>query len=403
MSTALLLAVIYFSFIGLGLPDTLLGAAWPAVRADTGASLGMAGMVSLVISSGTVISSLISDRLLRRFGTGRVAFFSVLSTALALWGFSCAKSFPWLLLMAVPLGLGAGAVDTGLNNFVALHYKARHMNFLYCFWGLGAMGGPLIMAFWLSRGDLWREGYRCASLFQFLPSILLGLSLPLWKRVETPSEEREACSKNQLNNWTACKLPGAKTALAAFFCYCSLEIAAGLWSSSFLAECRGASPEAAAEYASVFYMGIALGRLFSGVVSSRLSNRAIIRFGQLLCAVGALLLLFPLPLPVAAAGLLLFGLGCAPLYPAMLQETPARFGIKASQTVMGLQIAVAYFGSTVMPPLLGFAAQYASIAIFPWFLLASMGLMFLLCERLNRFFNPPSSSRDLLKRRPDNS
>lgn len=385
MATALLL-VIYLSYISLGLPDTLLGAAWPAMRTDIGASLDMAGIVSFVVSLGTVVSSLLSSRMIRRFGTGRIAFFSVLATALALFGFSCSGSFLWLLGMAVPLGLGAGAVDAGLNNFVALHYKAYHMNFLHCFWGIGAMSGPVIMSFWLSQNGQWRMGYRSVAVLQFFLVALLGLSLPLWKRLE----DRAALSEDspvqrEIGNRAALKLPGVKTALAAFFCYCSLEIATGLWSSSYLVECRGVPADDAAMFTSIFYGGIALGRLLSGVLTRRLNNRVLIRAGQAGCAAGALLMLLPLPLPANVCGLLLFGLGCAPLYPAMLQETPGRFGAEVSQTVMGLQMAVAYFGSTVMPPLLGFAAQRTTIAIFPWFLLAAVALMFLFCEKLNRF------------------
>ncbi len=384
MTTALLL-VIYLTYVSLGLPDTLLGAAWPAMRGSFHASLDMAGLISLTVSLSTVVSSLLSRRLLTRFGTGPVAFFSVLSTALGLLGFSLSGSFFWLLVMAVPLGLGAGAVDAGLNNFVALHYKARHMNFLHCFWGLGAMGGPVVMSFWISRPEGWPMGYRSASAVQFVLVLLLGLSLPLWRRMERKETPEDEPKPKVLSLRAVLRLPGVKTALTAFFCYCSLEIAAGLWASSYLVEQRGVAAGSAALYTSLFYGGITGGRLLSGLLSGRLSNRVLIRSGQGLCAGGALLLLLPLPLPAAAAGLLLFGLGCAPLYPAMLQETPVRFGREASQSVMGLQMAVAYFGSTVMPPLLGFLAQRASLRVFPWFLLLAVGLMVLFCEKLNRF------------------
>ena len=386
MTTALLL-VIYLAFVSLGLPDTMLGAGWPAMREDLGVGLDMAGAVSLVISLGTVISSLLSSQLLTRFGTGRVAFFSVLLTALSLLGFSCSHSFLWLLLPAVPLGLGAGAVDAGLNNFVALHYKPCHMNFLHCFWGLGAMSGPTVMSFWLGRGESWRMGYRTVALIQFGLVLILGLSLPLWKHRETAAENDKTSRQKPVGNLTALKLPGVRTALIALFCYCSLEISTGLWASSFLAEQRGLPAGDAALCASLFYGGIAGGRFLSGLLSEKLSGRLLIRIGQGLCAVGAVLLLLPLPLPVTVLGLTLFGLGCAPLYPAMLRETPDRFGRDASQTVMGLQMAVAYFGSTVMPSLLGFLAERTTIAVFPWFLLLAIGLMTVFCERLNHFFS----------------
>lgn len=382
MTTALLF-VIYLSFISLGLPDTLLGAAWPAMRAELGVPLDGAGLLSLIVSLFTTVSSLLGGRLLSRFGTGPVAFFSVLGTALGLLGFSFGGSFLWLLAAAVPLGLGAGAVDAGLNNFVALNCKPRHMNFLHCFWGLGAMGGPAVMAFWLSRQGGWRLGYRTVSALQLFLVLLLGLALPLWKRAERNEKAPAEGSQKIISNLAALKLPGVKASLMAFFCYCSLETAAGLWASSFLVERRGVAAGGAALYISLFYGGIAGGRLLSGLLSEKIPSRRMIRWGQGICALGAALLL--LPVPAAAAGLLLFGLGCAPLYPSMLQETPARFGREASQTVMGLQMAVAYFGSTVMPPLLGLLAQHTSISIFPWFLLAAVGLMAVFCRRLDRF------------------
>lgn len=382
MATALLL-VIYLSYISLGLPDTLLGAAWPAMREGLHAPLEMAGPVSLAVSLATVASSLLSGRLLRRLGAGGVAFVSVLFTALGLLGFSLAKSLPWLLVMSIPLGLGAGAVDAGLNNFVALHYRPIHMNFLHCFWGLGAMGGPAVMSFWISRGS-WPLGYRSVAALQFLLALVLGLSLPLWRNME----RRAASSGEEPSQFLTCRealgLPGAKTSLLAFFCYCSLELAAGLWASSYLVERRGVPAQQAALCSSLFYGGMAAGRFLAGLLSQRLSSRTLIRTGQGLCAAGALLLLFPLPLPAAVAGLALFGLGCAPLYPSMLQETPVRFGRRTSQSVMGLQMAAAYFGSTAMPPLLGFLAQRLSLRVFPWFLLLGLGLMALFCERLNR-------------------
>lgn len=392
MATALLL-VIYLAYVSLGLPDTLLGAAWPAMREELGTGLGTAGAVSFVISLGTVTSSLLGSRLLSRFGTGKVAFFSVLSTALSLFGFSCSHSLILLLVMAFPLGLGAGAVDAGLNNFVALHYKPRHMNFLHCFWGLGAMSGPVIMSFWIAGGNRWGMGYRTVAFVQFFLVLLLGLSLPLWKRSEPERLKSREAREKPLGNLAALKLPGVKLGLMAFFCYCSLELSAGLWSSSYLVEKRGVPAGDAALCTSLFYGGIAGGRFLAGLLSERLSSRLMIRAGQSLCALGAFLLLLPLPLPATVSGMALFGLGCAPLYPAMLQETPGRFGREASQTVMGLQMAVAYFGSTVMPPLLGLLAQYTSVSVFPWFLLIAIGLMAMFCLRLDRFLRkkPPKT------------
>lgn len=389
MATAVLI-VIYLSFISLGLPDTLLGAAWPVMRADLGASLDMAGVISLIISFGTVMSSLLSGRLLARFGTGRVAFFSVLLTAVGLFGFSCSRSFYGLLIMAVPLGLGAGAVDAGLNSFVAAHYKPRHMSFLHCFWGLGAMSGPAIMSFWIAADGRWDMGYRTAASVQAVLVAVMALTLPLWKGLEG-SDAIEKTEKRQYGTLAALRIPGVKTVLAAFFCYCSLEITAGLWASSYLSACRGASADTAALCTSLFYCGIAAGRLIAGVISNKMQSKTVIRAGQGACAVGCLLLILPVAIPVTILGLLLFGLGCAPLYPAMLQGTPQRVGRAATQTVMGLQLAVAYVGSSVMPTLFGILAQHTTIAVLPWFLLGAIAAMLLLCERLNRFLGQKSA------------
>lgn len=385
MSPALLF-VVYLISVSLGLPDTLLGAAWPAMRQELSAPLDAAGAVSLMVSLCTVCSSLLSARLLRRFGVGRVALFSVLATSLALFGFSAAPGLLWLLCMAVPLGLGAGAVDAGVNDFVALHGKARHMAFLHCFWGVGAMSGPVAMSLFLSHGGQWRTGYRLAASFLLCAALAIVLFLPLWKRAEAASARdlpADSGPPRAIGNLEALRLPGVKTGLFSFLCYCSLENSAGLWASSFLTECRALPAGEAALCASLFYGGIAAGRFFSGLLSEKCPSSLLIRCGQLLCGGGAVLLLLPVPLPLAVLGLLLFGLGCAPLYPAMLQETPARFGA-ASRTVMGLQIAVAYAGSTVIPPLLGVAAQHTSIAILPWFLLGAVAALAFTRRAANR-------------------
>ena len=380
MSPALLFAV-YLISVSLGLPDTLLGAAWPAMRPSLSAPLDSAGAVALVVSLGTVCSSLLSARLLRRLGTGKVALFSVLMTSVALFGFSAAPSLPFLLLAAVPLGLGAGAVDAGLNDFVAVHGKPRHMAFLHCFWGVGAMGGPVAISLFLSHGGQWRTGYRLAAAFLLCATAVIFLLLPLWKEAErAPAPEPGEPPPPLLGNRAALRLPGVKLTLLSFLCYCSLEHSAGLWASSYLTECRALPAGDAALCTALFYGGIAAGRFCSGLLADRFRAQSLIQTGQILCAVGALLLLLPLPLPAAIPGLLLFGLGCAPLYPAMLQETPARFGRDASQTVMGLQIAVGYLGSTVVPPLLGVAARRSSIAILPWFLLCAVAVLWL-CRR----------------------
>ncbi len=386
MSTLLLLGVITLAYVSLGLPDTLLGAAWPVMRLSLGAPLDGAGVVSMVIAGATTASSLVSARLLGRFGTGKVAFFSVLATALALLGISCSGGLWATLLCAVPLGLGAGAVDAGLNNFVALHYSPRAMSYLYCFWGLGALSGPAVLSFWIDRlGETgWQAGYRTVALLQLGLVAVLGLSLPLWKR-----RERLPCPPGEspcpgLTNRQALALPGVRASLNAFFCDAALEAGAGLWIGTFLVEARGAPVSRGAWCTSLFYGGMAAGRVLAGVFSARLPSRRVIRLGQGLCVLGAALLGLPLPPAGAMAGLLLLGMGCAPLYPAMLAATPGRFGARASQAVMGLQMALATLAAAVMPPLLGLVLQVCGAGAFPLYLAGAAGAMVFFCERLNR-------------------
>lgn len=386
MATALLI-VIYLSFISLGLPDTLLGAAWPAMQADFNASLDTAGILSFTVSLGTVISSLLSSKLISKFGTGPISFFSITATAVALLGYSFSNNFLFLVLSSIPLGLGAGAVDVALNNFVSTHYRARHMNWLHCFWGLGAMAAPIIMSLWIGTPGGWRMGYRSVSFIQFFLVGMILLSFPLWRRVEKQSLSsinKKPASAKPISNLQALRVPGVKVTLLAFFCYCAIEISTGLWSSSYLIHYKGSTAETAAVAASMFYGGITTGRLLSGFLSKRISDRHLIRIGQLLSLAALLLLLLPLSLHYAVIGLFLFGFGCAPIYPSMLHVTPERFGSAISQTVMGLEMAVAYLGSTILPSLLGFVAERAGISIFPYFLLLSIGAMLIVCELLNR-------------------
>lgn len=385
MATALLI-VIYLSFISLGLPDTLLGAAWPAMQTDFNASLDTAGILSFTVSLGTVISSLLSSKLISKFGTGFISFFSITATAIALLGYSFSNNFMFLVLSSIPLGLGAGAVDVALNNFVATHFRAKHMNWLHCFWGLGAMAAPIIMSLWVGTPGGWRMGYRSVSIIQFFLVGVLILSLPLWRRMEKqhlPSIDEDRPAAKPISNLQALRAPGVKTTLLAFFCYCAIEISTGLWSSSYLVQCKDATTESAAVAASMFYGGITIGRLISGFLSEKVSDRHLIRFGQILSLAALLLLLMPLSLNYAIIGLFLFGFGCAPIYPSMLHVTPERFGTAISQTVMGLEMSVAYLGSTILPSLLGFVAERTGISIFPYFLLLSIGAMLIVCERLN--------------------
>lgn len=383
MATMFLL-IIYLAFISLGLPDSILGAAWPIMRTDLNAPLSAAGLVSMIVSASTIVSSLNSSRLLRRFGTGMVSFLSALLTAAALLGFSFSGSILFLLVLAVPLGLGAGAIDAGLNNYVALHYQARHMNWLHCFWGIGATLGPAIMSAFL-HSENWRGGYRTIAGLQFLLVLILLAALPAWRKHEQSEQasQGEESTARDMSIRQLLSLRGAKPAMAAFFFYCASEITLGLWGSSFLVEVRGIPAAQAALWVSVYYGGITVGRGIAGFVSMKLTNRQLIRAGQLISLAGAVLLLLPLPKPVSCAALLLIGMGYAPIYPAMLHETPVRFGRANSQQLMGLQMALAYTGSTLAPSLIGAAAGLTSIVILPFFLAGASFVMLLCCERVN--------------------
>ena len=379
---AALLVIIYVSFISLGLPDGLLGAAWPVMSADFGAALSFAGVISMITAGGTIISSLISDKVIRRFGTGRVTTVSVLLTALALLGISLSANVIWICILAIPLGLGAGSVDTALNNFVALHYKAHHMNWLHCFWGVGASAGPMIMSLYIAKQSGWKLGYGTIGLVQAVLVVALFVTLPLWKKVSEAAGEIHSQNTNSM--FGAIKIPGVKSAMLIFFFYCALEVSMGLWGSSYLVGIRGLTAQTAAQWVSLYYLGITAGRFASGFISMKLNNTAMIRLGIGIIAVGLLAVLLPLGNAVVQVGFGLIGLGCAPIFPSMLHETPARFGKADSQKLVGLQMASAYTGSTLMPLLVGAAAQTIGIFLFPYFLLLMFVILMLLSENLNR-------------------
>lgn len=387
----ILLVLIYLAFIGLGLPDSLLGAAWPQLRIDIGAPLSGAGMVSMIVTAGTIVSSLVSARVIRRFGTGKVTAVSTALTAAALLGYAFAPAYWWLCIMAIPLGLGAGAVDAALNNFVALHYKAHHMSWLHCFWGLGATAGPILLSVFLARPQGWRTGIRSIGLLQLALVVVLTVSLPLWRKVTEKNEIGSDATSEPVSNREALRLRGLPAALLTFFCYCGAELSCGLWASSFLVASRGVAPAQAAGWVSLYYAGITAGRFFSGFAMHRLTCPAMIRLGGLTSLAGCVMLVLPLPTVFSAVALVLIGLGCAPVYPCMIHETPARFGEANSQTAMGLQMATAYCGSTLMPPLLGLLAQLVSVTVFPWFLMVLFGLMLVASEVAARLTQPHAS------------
>ena len=364
-----LLVIIYLAFISLGLPDSLLGSTWPAMRLDINAPLSMAGILSMFISGCTIISSLNSARMIRKFKTSKITLVSVFLTAAGLMGFSFAPSIIWLFILAIPLGLGAGAIDSGLNNFVALHYEARHMSWLHCFWGIGATVGPIIISCFLNVHNNWRGGYRMISIIQFVLVIVMLVSQPKWRIAEEEPAEEGKKEEKLITNREALKLRGAKWAVLTFICYCSVEMTTGLWSSTFLTENRGLSTATAAAFVSLYYGGITVGRAFSGFLTMKFKGNTLILGGGIISCLGIILYILPLPAVFSAIALALIGIGFAPIFPNMLQETPVRFGKKASQTMMGLQMGCAYIGSTFVPVIFGFLADKIGSFILPGFLL----------------------------------
>lgn len=375
-----LLVIIYVAFISLGLPDSLLGTAWPTMHSALGVPVSWAGVASIVVTAGTIVSSYNSARVIRRFGTGLTTAVSVLMTAVALLGISFAPGFWAILLWAVPLGLGAGSVDAGLNNFVALHYEAKHMNWLHCFWGIGVTLSPLIMSYSLAHGS-WRSGYSTVGLLQAGLVIALVASLPLWRRAQGPNGQGGNVQVPPLRDLL--RIRAAKSQLAAFFCYCGVEGTAGLWGGTFLVLARGIAPETAASWVSLFYLGITCGRLLSGFLAMRVSNRSLIRIGQVLIVAGVLTLFLPWTAALPA-GLVTIGLGCAPIFPAMLHDTPVHFGAGLSQAMMGVQMAFAYVGGLILPPLFGYLGEQLTMGLFPPYLMALTGLTILATEATRR-------------------
>jgi len=380
---SLLIIIIYIAFISLGLPDSLLGAGWPAMQPLMDVPLSYAGIVSMTIAGGTIVSSLLSDRLTKRFGAGLVTAVSVLTTAVALFGFSVSGSFWMLCVWAIPYGLGAGAVDAALNNYVALHYTSRHMNWLHCFWGVGASISPYIMSYCLISDKDWNGGYRTVSVMQIVLTAVLFISLPLWKNRNMPAPDEARARALKLSE--IIRIKGVRFILPAFFGYCALEATTFLWASSYLFQHRGINTETAARYASLFFIGITVGRFLCGIISDKIGDRNMIRIGIGIIFTGIAALLIPLKADwLCLNGLVIIGLGCAPVYPAIIHATPSNFGKENSQAVIGAQMASAYVGSTFIPPLFGIIISVMDIGLLPVFLLIFAALVLFMTEKLNK-------------------
>ncbi len=379
----LLLVVIYLSFISLGLPDSLLGSAWPTMYTEFHVPFSYVGIISMVIVLGTIISSLQSDRLTKKLGAGKVTAISVAMTAAALFGFSFSHSFWVLIIWSIPYGLGAGSVDAALNSYVALHYKSRHMSWLHCMWGVGASVGPYIMGYVLTGGQHWNMGYRYIGILQVILTFILFISLPLWKN---RSKERQAAqdevSKKVLSLKEILAIPGAKEIMVTFFCYCAVEQTCGLWASSYLVFFKGITAEKAAGYASMFFIGITVGRAISGFVTMKLNDTQMIRLGQIIIFIGIITMFLPAGENISLAGLIIIGLGCAPIYPCIIHSTPKYFGADRSQAVIGVQMASAYVGTCIMPLIFGLIANYIAVALLPVYLLILLVFMFVMHEML---------------------
>lgn len=368
----LLLIVIFIDFIGLGIPDSLFGAAWPAINYDFGLPISAANAVTVTMTVCSIISSLMSAKLTERFSTSKIAAVSTALTAVGLFGFSISKNIYMMFFFTLFLGFGAGAIDAALNNYVAVHYKASHMNFLHCFYGIGVTLSPYIMSLALKNRS-WESGYRWASIIQLVISVIAFASLPLWQKNGILSGVSEENSKSSFAELI--KLPGVKSTWLVLFGSCSLEYVSGTWASSFLVNLRGLTADKAALFITVYYGGMAFGRFLSGIFSTKLKPQQIIAIGTILIIPAIALVSQPFIPFLCAAGLFLIGLGNGPLYPNMVHLTPIRFGKKMSQAVMGSQMAAAYIGILSMPALTGFLAQKFSTDIFPYCLIILYGIM----------------------------
>ena len=379
--TTILLFVIYISFISLGLPDSILGSAWPTMYQELDVPVSYAGIIAVIIAFGTIVSSLQSDRLTLKLGPGKVTAISVALTAFALFGFSISSSFLMLCLFAIPYGLGAGSVDACLNNYVALHYKGWHMSLLHCMWGVGAVTGPNIMAYALTNNNGWNSGYFYISMLQIGLTVILLFSLPLWKKRERIVDGREAKS---LSLREVVKIKGVKEVLLCFLCYCGVEQSAGLWASSYLNMYKGVPAEEAARYASMFFIGITVGRGLNAIIALKLKDRTMVRIGLTIIAIGIIVMIIPASSIITLIGLILIGLGCAPIYPSLIHATPDSFGEDKSQAVIGIQMAFAYIGVLALPPLFGFIADFTDISLLPVYITILFVVMLISFERLQK-------------------
>lgn len=413
---SILLLMIYLAFISLGLPDALLGSAWPIMYQEFAVPVSYSGTVFMIICGGTILSSLNSEKLNRRFGTGKITAISVFLTAIALFGFSISHSFLMLCLFAIPYGLGAGSVDAALNHYVALHYSSRHMSWLHCMWGLGASVGPYIMGFVLQRGEPWNRGYLIVSIIQFILAIILFCSLSLWKKNpeelkengsnapvgmegKATSDGAEAPKQRALSLKEVFAIPGAKECMASFYSYCALEQTVGLWAGSFMVLALGMEENLAASFVALYYFGITFGRFLSGFFTMKWKDEQLVLGGSAIVFFGIFLLFTPWSKAMVLPALILIGLGCAPVYPSVIHSTPYNFGVEHSSALIGAQMASAYVGTLIMPPLFGVLGRSFSMKLFPYY---SMFLLLLMIFAYRRMLQVTKKAK-LLRRGNGNS
>lgn len=376
----LLLSVIYLTFISLGLPDSMLGAAWPTIYAEMNIPLSYMGIVSMIISGGTIASSLLTDRVVVKFGTRGVTVVSIFMTATALFGFSLSGEFYQLCLWAIPYGFGAGAIDAAMNNYVALHYNSKHMSWLHCFWGVGTIISPYIMGYALTN-SVWQNGYRAVSVIQIIIATVVLLSFPLWK--VNKQKDSEEIKVEPIGVAKAVKIKGVLPVLLGFLAYCAAEATAMLWTSSYFEGVFKVSKDEAALLGSLFFIGMTVGRFLAGFITDKLGDGKMIRLGTVVAAAGIILIAIPVK-ELAIAGFIVFGLGCAPIYPCIIHSTPIRFGQERSQSIIGIQMASAYLGSTLMPPVFGLIANHISISLMPLYLALFIALMLIMISKADK-------------------
>lgn len=387
-----LLGLIYIAFISLGLPDSLLGSGWPAIHADLSVPVSYMGIISMIISGGTIVSSLFSDKLTRKLGTRIVTVLSVFLMAAALLGFSFSDRFWMLVVFAVPYGLGAGAIDAALNNYVAIHYSSKHMSWLHCFWGVGTIVSPFIMSYSLTNAG-WQNGYRIVGMLQLGIALLLLITLPVWK----VNKAKEVSEQKNVGFLGALKIKGVPSLLLGFFAYCAAEATAMYWASTYFAEVKGISAEQAAQFASLFYIGITAGRFLSGFITDKLGDRKMIVTGTCILTCGIVSLFIPAPPVVALVGFAVIGFGCSPVYPCIIHSTPNNFGAENSGAIIGIQMASAYVGSTFIPPLFGLLANRLGFSIMPVYLLIFIVLMIVMTEMTFRITKKESSTEEKMQ------